>query len=426
MPSPLGSKPPHRLTDVEKRATLLEMPNFGRVTTKGKRIVLDFYPDLKGPARYLQSFAGKAFTDESHAETVRAAICRDARSMGLSEAVAQFRSSRSRANKISKVFEDFYEAVESKRWQSERTGEFLSPRTIGAYKRVLKRAAPYFEGMTVAEATDGRTLRDFKAWFRRPKPDGRGLKSDQETRNAFAALRSVIRWYRVQNPIFQAPDWPPMPTAATAKRKNENERNENRLTLPETVRGIDCIPPERQPLFWVLFYTQARPTEVRGVLGADWKSPTLTIRRSAEGSSSNSGIRDTTKTGESGKWELPGWVCDLIDEHCGHVRFSPRLPLFRNPNPQAQGDIYSYDALRDTWALATAQAEIPWVPVYKAFKHTIVTAFRDSGMDIEEIVAQCRFRSDQMVDVYDQRADERRSGTVSVLDEWVSKARSEQ
>lgn len=85
---------------------------------------------------------------------------------------------------------------------------------------------------------------------------------------------------------------------------------------------------------------------------------------SAEGSSSNSGIRDTTKTGESGKWELPGWVCDLIDEHCGHVRFSPRLPLFRNPNPQAQGDIYSYDALRDTWALATERAEIPWVRLY--------------------------------------------------------------
>lgn len=55
-----------------------------------------------------------------------------------------------------------------------------------------------------------------------------------------------------------------------------------------------------------------------------------------------------------------------------------------------------------------------------------MTAYRDSGMDIEDIVAQCRFRNDQMVDVYDQRADERRSGTVAVLDEWVSKARSEQ
>ncbi len=76
--------------------------------------------------------------------------------------------------------------------------------------------------------------------------------------------------------------------------------------------------------------------------------------------------------------------------------------------------------MRRSWA------DIPWVPVYKAFKHTIVTAYRDSGMDIEDIVAQCRFRNDQMVDVYDQRADERRSGTVAVFDEWVTKARSEQ
>jgi integrase len=263
-------------------------------------------------------------------------------------------------------------------------------------------------------------LRDLKAWFRLPKPEGRGLKSDQEARLAFAALRAVVTWYRVDHPRFLAPDWPSMPTALTAKHENEAERNTNRLTLPEVVRGIDCIPPEHQPLFWILFYTGCRTSEARGVLGRDWVRSRLTICRSAATKHAGSEIRNTTKTGETGTWDLPADVCDLIDRHCTGGRFSGDAPLFVDPH----GLVRSYDWVRDEWARATKKAGIPSVPPYRAFKHTQVAALIDSGLPIEDLINQYRWTSDQMVDHYDERKDERRSGVVAKLKPMVEKART--
>jgi hypothetical protein len=413
-----------RMADDDRRAMLLAVPNVGRVTRRRGRIVLDFSPELRGTDRYLWTFSGRAFESESAAESVRQRICQDAAHMPLSDAIARFRGDRSRTHKATDVVDRFLEAAGMT--PSERTGQLIRPRTLAAYRAILRRGRPFYAGMTIAELTRADTLRRLKGWFRMPvEQGGRGLQSDQEARNFFAAFRAVVSWYRTTRRDFPAPDWPSMPTAITAKRRNVGRRAaENRLTLAQVVRAIDAIPEDRQPLFWVLFYTQARPTEVRGVLGEDWVRPRLTIRRSAESKSGAAEIAPTTKTGETGTYELPEWVAALIDKQCTGARFNADAPLFRNPDARAGGGIFSDDAIRGTWETATKRAGIPWVPVYRAMKHTQVSALRDAGISIEEIVDQCRWTSSAMLEHYDEARDVRRGAVVARLDAMVGRARS--
>ncbi len=413
-----------RMAIDDRRAMLLAVPNAGKVTRRRGRIVLDFSPELRGSDRYLWSYSGRAFESDAVAESVRQRICQDAVHMPLADAIARYRGDRSRTHKATDVIDRYLEAA--KATPSDRTGQLIRPRTLAAYRAVLRRGRPFLDGLTIAEATRADTLRRLKGWFRLPlEQGGRGLQSDQEARNFFAAFRAVVAWYRTTRRDFPAPSWPPMPTALTAKRRNVGRRAaENRLTLPQVVRAIDSIPPARQPLFWVLFYTQARPTEVRGVLGEDWARPRLTIRRSADGKSGSAEIASTTKTGETGTYELPEWVCDLIDKHCTGARFRPDAPLFPNTDARAAGGIYSDDAIRGTWAAASKRAGIPWVPLYRAMKHTQVSALRDAGISIEEIVDQCRWTSAAMLEHYDEARDVRRGAVVARLDAMVGRARS--
>lgn len=412
-----------RMPATDRRAMLLAVPQFGRVTRLRGRIVLDFSPDIRGSDRYLWTFAGRAFESESAAESVRQRICQDAAHMPLLDAVARFRGDRSRTHKATDIVERYLKAAATT--PSDRTGQIVRPRTLAAYRAVLRRARPFWDGMTIGELCRADTLRRLKGWFRQPVASGgRGLQSDQEARNCFAALRAVVAWYRTTRRDFPAPDWPPMPTALTAKRRNvARQAARSQLTLPEVVRGIQAIDEARQPFFWVLFYTQARPTEVRGVLGEDWSRPHLTIRRSAESKHAGAAVAATTKTGETGSYELPDWVCALIDKHCTGARFRPDAPLFTNPDARAAAGVLSDDAIRHAWSEATKRAGIPWVPVYRAFKHTQVSALRDAGISIDDIVDQCRWTSAAMLEHYDEQKDQRRGAVVARLDALVSIAK---
>lgn len=405
-----------RTRDYERRAMLLAVPDFGRIARRHGRIVLDFSPHLRGSSRYLWAFAGQPFLDEAHAEQVRQTICRDARHMPLEDAIARFRGRRSRAHRAVDVIDRYLEAAPE--LVSERTDRRLAPRTIDAYARVLRRARPWFGDQTIHEATQADALRRFKAWFQLPPPRGRGLETDQEARNAFAAFRAVVAWYRTTRADFPEPDWPSMPTALTAKRRGLARRGAPaRIGLPDVVHAIEAMPEARRPIFWTMLYCGARPTEARGVLGADWSRPRLTIRRSAASRASSSEVRDVTKTGEVGTYELPGWLCDLIDRH--RVSIAPDAPLFAQTDRRARGTLYSDDALRGAWMAACERVGLPFVPVYRAMKHTQVGALRDAGLPLEDIVAQYRWTGPAMLEHYDETANERRGGVVARLDELV-------
>lgn len=412
----------HTLADRVAVVDAWAVPDIGRVTRVRGRIVLDFSPHLRGSKRYLWTLGGRRFVSEEQAEEIRQIICVDSRHAPLEDAIARFRGQRSRTHRATDVIDRYLEAAPG--LVSERTDRRLSPRTVAAYRAVLGRSRSFFVGMTIAQATQTATLRQFKAWFQLPEEmGGRGLQSDHEARNAFAAFRAVVAWYRTTRPDFPAPDWPTMPTALTAKRRSRHRREQARLTMPEVVRTIDALPADRQAIYWVMFYAGARPTEARGVLVADWARPRLTICRSAATKAGGCEIRDTTKTGETGVYTLPDWLCDMIDQKRASI--DPEAPLFQNFDPRAPRGVFSDDSIRDAWFSACDRSGVPRVSVYRAMKHTQVSALRDAGLSIEEIVDQYRWTSAGMLEHYDEAKDQRRGGVVARLDEMVGKARGE-
>lgn len=224
----------------EKRASLLAMPDAGVVRQVPSRPnpFIDFYPDIRDPRhRILWSFMGKGFKDEAEAQLVRNRINARALEVGLEEAVNQFRSARSRTDLLSNVVENFLNDAPSM-GSLRHGGESYSPRTLDHYRAVLHRAQPYFEGMTMRQFFKTDELLRFKGWFRKearpedapPEPGkyGRGLKTDNEMANCFAALRAGVNYYRLTHPNFSV-DWPSNPTKTTiAKRGAEGTAQEGR------------------------------------------------------------------------------------------------------------------------------------------------------------------------------------------------------
>ncbi len=80
---------------------------------------------------------------------------------------------------------------------------------------------------------------------------------------------------------------------------------------------------------------------------------------------------------------------------------------------------------RDTWQRACARAGVEPVPLYRAIKHTPLSALRDAGVPLEDVLDQYRFTSSAMLEHYDQAKDVRRGGVVSRLDELVQGSRTD-
>jgi hypothetical protein len=310
-----------------------------------------------------------------------------------------------------------------------RTGEEYAPRTIEHYTAVLRRAQPFIGETSMADFFTADKLAEFRAWFRLPKDaGGRGLKSDTEMANTIIALRAAVRWYQARNPGFVV-NWPAIPGKLTIarrdkkrKRTRENRRGRLKLSLSQVVKITALIPEDRQPIFWCMFFTQCRITEARAVLGCDYEEGRIYIERSASSKAAKAEIIDKTKTDADGGYLMPEFIQKLIQQHCSHARFDEQLPLFRNPDVRAASDMWSQDAIYDTWRSATERAGLPWVPTYQAMKHTQVSALRGAGISIDDIVEQCRWTSREMIAAYDDARDERRDAVVVKLAEMAQDA----
>ena len=151
-----------------------EVPNLGRVVWVRNGWRIDFSPTFGGARAICGRCGARPFQTREQAEEIRAVICTDSRRIPLADAVAQFKSQRSRTHRALDVIDRYLEAAP--RIVSERTDRPLSPRTIAAYRAVLGRSRPFFAGLTIQEATRADTLRAWKAWFQLPKSEGgRGL-----------------------------------------------------------------------------------------------------------------------------------------------------------------------------------------------------------------------------------------------------------
>jgi integrase len=110
---------------------------------------------------------------------------------------------------------------------------------------------------------------------------------------------------------------------------------------------------------------------------------------------------------------LPDFVLELIERHCTHVRFDSSLPLFRNPDSEAS--MWAHNALTNVWKAACASIGIPYSPPYQCLKHVQVSALRESGVPIDDIVEQCRWTSKEMMERYDVQRDDRRDKVTAQL-----------
>ncbi len=422
-------QPRRPLDPREVRATLTAMPDYGRVVEIPSRPgpVIDFYPAMQGRQRYLWSFYGRKFASVEEAETVLEGIRAAAKHIPIADAIDQYRSPRSKKDSVWMICERFLIAARAD--GSLRTGEEYTPRTIYHYERVLTRARPFFDEMSMFEFFQPQPLAEFRGWFRAAKSQGgRGLKSDTEHANARIALRAVVRWYQSIHPGFEV-RWPAAPTKLTiakrdrkATRTRESRRGRLKLRLGDVVRIIALIPEAKQPLFWCLFFTQCRLTEARAVLGCDYEDGRIFIERSAASKSPRAEIIDKTKTDSDGGYLMPEFVQGLIATHCTQTRFDERIPLFSNPDKRAAAPMWGEDAIYDTWRSATTKAGQPWVPPYQAMKHTQVSALREAGISIDDIVEQCRWTSAAMMEHYDDARDERRDAVVVKLGELARDA----
>lgn len=418
-----------RMAEEERRAHLLAMPEYGRakyVKHRGETLpVIEFNKaeqDL-GVPRQLRTFAGKRFESLEEAESVRNAINRDCVHMPLADAVARYKSDRAKDRRAVDVFRAYVKAAPT--WRSPRTRAFLRQRTLDAYTRLFKRAEPFFGEMTIREATEPKELHRLAAWFRLPKPEGRGLKSDQEMRNFFAAFRAAVAWYRVQRTDFREPQWPSMPNAMTAKKTNLENRNRSsyRPTLAETVATIECVPEADRAFFWVLLFSEGRLTETRGLTGWDWERPRMQWRNSAATDNAASSIDPTTKSGVFRTVTLPDFVADLVDRHCQPARFDRDRPLFERETPDGRVGVVGKDWVQGRWRAACKRSGMPWVPPYTAMKKVGITAMLDAGLSLQTILDSAGLKRAETLEFYDLRADERREEGSKFLNDQVTEIR---
>jgi hypothetical protein len=426
----------------EQRAKLLHMPDFGKVRQRSNgKHYLDFWPDIKGRGRHLSGFIGKGFEDKAQAELILNRINARSLEVGLEEAVNQFRSMRSKVDLVSSVIESFLRDAPSI-GSLRNNGELYSPRTLDQYRDVLRRAQPYFEGMTMRQFCKTLELLKFKGWFAQPaRPEdappepgkyGRGLETDTEMANCFAALRAVVRYYQLDHEDFSV-QWPPIPTKGSIAKKARKERNsrngkrEASLSTEQVASAIYAIDKDRQGIYWVMFLTQCRICEARGILGVDyvfedeldgnrWERGRLWIARSATRGTKDkkAEVRNTTKTGVDGNYLMPEYARTLIARHCLHARLDPSLPLFRNPDCPP-GTIWTHDDLVNTWQDALDQLGLPWVPLYESMKHAQVSALRDGEVSRDDVAEHCRWTSPDMLERYDRQKDKRRDKVTSIV-----------
>jgi integrase len=109
--------------------------------------------------------------------------------------------------------------------------------------------------------------------------------------------------------------------------------------------------------------------------------------------------------------ELRNWIAKHTPEE---RRFQADAPLF--PNPRT-GQPYSNQKLRDVWVDACSDAEVDYVALYRATKHTTFTALREAGVSRDEVQALARHRDPRTVEVYDLTDDQRRKRALKSLDE---------
>jgi len=384
----------------EERAKLRDVPDVGKVrsrvreTRKGPEtyFYIDFYPHLKGAERRLYGVMGSKFRSEEDAENTRKRICHDASRLGLADAAAQFRQPRTRRNLV---------MTHAKRWLEEASRS-LMPYTVAGYRSILKQYFGFWEPKSIREITTA-NVREWVSELR-----SRGL-SEKSIKNALVPLRSTLTRYREERPEVPAPIWPKI---------RVSRQPQQRMPLEDILSVLSAIPEEDAGVFLAAFYTMARPGEARALLieDYDFRSGRLTIRRALKTTSGENPVPGGTKTDETGVYALPGDLRAWLQKWRGEARLDRSAPLF--PNPRT-GHAWATGRMEKHWRLACERAQVPYVPVYRALKHSPGTALLEAGLSREDLQAAFRHKSARTTTIYELENTQRRERATAKLEEMV-------
>lgn len=324
---------------------------------------IDFYPALKGSERFLYGDEGRQFQSQEHAAFVLSQIrARVMRGMPPRDAIGISRAPTARPNLL---------CTRAATWLAEcrEQGE-LEPNTLEGYASVVNNHLGFWDGRAVAEVSYF-TLSEWRDELRARGYSGRTIRN-----HSFAVMRAFLRWYTRHEPTFRIPEFP---------RVKLEQRKAAAMPLLELAKAIHAVPVEDRGIFLANVYTLRRPNEIRAVQVGDYNRETgvLWIGAAMPTKSGRVERRESTKTGDVGEYELAADARAWIEEQTPAERWvNPTAPLF--PNPRT-GEPYRMGKLQALWRDACTAAEVAYVPLYRAMKHSPGTALVEDGVSLGDV-----------------------------------------
>jgi len=312
------------------------------------------------------------------------------------------RQPNARPNLVSEKVEQWIAHVET-------CGDY-QPATIVRYRGYAQGHFSWWRGRSIYDV-QYHTLHQWLTCLRE-----RG-QSDKSTKNILAAFRSFYTWLR----RGRERDLPRLEFPRVKVRNRERRKVMGLMERAAAIAAIAAIPAEDRGIFLAL-KMGIRPGEVRALRISDYAFATGVVSITAALKSQGAGaVRGETKTGEVGDYpvsqELREWIAEHVPES---RRFASDAPLFAHPRT---GNPYSSGALRKLWTAACAFAEVEYIPLYRAMKHTTLTALREAGASIDDVRALARHRDPRTTDIYDLDDDQRRRRALASLDRLEERGR---
>lgn len=360
---------------------------------------IDLSPAIRGHGRWVYGTVGHGFRSRKEAQTVLEYIRADAPRMGWVDAANQFRRTWVQQNTIAACGEIWLR-------EASRT---IAPHTLHGYQAVLRTHLGFWAGLGIQDVTTA-NVRDWIAELA-----GKGLKP-KTISNALRVLKQIVRRYREDHPWVSEPVWP---------RIKVPRELQPRMPIEDIVATLDAVPEPAAGIFFCAFYTASRPNEVRGALiqDYDFKTGKLTICRALKTDSGVNPHPGGPKTGESGVYVVPGELGDWLLKWRGGARLQREEPLFPHPTT---GAAWESKRMRLAWRKACERAGVEYVPLYRALKHSPVTALLEAGASLEDVQALCRHRRKSTTERYDLSNDERRARGSELLADLVGNQRGTQ
>jgi integrase len=362
---------------------------------------LDFSPHLKGPDRFLYGDRGIGFEGPGEAEHTLRGIRIDAARVGLSEAVALRRKPERRPNLVT---------THAAQWLEEKA-EDCAPYTVNGYRTIVRHHLDFWDGRIVREVTTA----GLKEWIGHLTRKGLSVKTINGI--ALVVMRGLLKHAREADPTLLTLEIP------KAKRRGPKPKRQ-RMPLPDILQTLLKIRQEDRGIFMHMFYTMNRPGEARAALIEDYDFDTGTFEtcRALKTGSGVNPVEGTTKTDEDGACTLPADLRVWLAEHARWRRNRPEAPLYANPRTEAA---YRMGTLTDMWRNATEAADVPYVSLYRALKHSPGTALLEAGVPIGDLQAAYRHTTAAMTEAYDLEKRMRRERAMRRLEELAGVALAE-